>query len=137
MNNEELLNAPPLAEQFPIEFGNGFKISTILFWCTFCYAVAPLTRVHGHISRIVEGVADITAATRCPCGEITRYRIRLLDDNTFSYLEGNHWISKTNVIPLSKRIARNIKTKFILYSLRLKYYRLRRQARKLQKILKQ
>lgn len=137
MRDEELLSAPSLAGQFPIVFGNGFKVDSILFWCPHCNAVAPLGDVHGYLSRIVEGVADITAASRCRCGETTQYRIRLRDDNTFSYLDGNHWVSKSNEVPLKQRIMANIRTRYLRYSIRFKYYKLRRYTRKLQKELKQ
>lgn len=136
MHDEELLNAPSLAGQFPIEFANGFRINTILFWCTACYAVTPLANVHGLISRIIEGVADITAVTKCSCGGITKYRIRLRDDGTFSYQEGSHWVNRTTVLPMPKNILRKIKTKLAIYSLRWKYFRLLRHARNLQNKLK-
>lgn len=137
MHNEELLNAPSLDGQFPIVFRNGFTIKTLLFWCPVCNTAAPLIRVHGYISRIVEDVADISAAIRCPCGKITGYRIRLRDDKTFSYLDDDQWVDKTTSMPLKKRIISAIKTRLILCTLRWKFFKLKRQANKLRKGLKQ
>ncbi|HEY3307181.1 MAG TPA: hypothetical protein VGJ93_01885 [Desulfuromonadaceae bacterium] len=136
MSNEELLSAPTLAGQFPINFRNGFRINTLLFWCPSCNSSAPLAKVHGYISRIVEGVADVTAAMRCSCGKITRYRIRLRDDKSFSYLNNNRWIDKTIVVPFRKRIISSIRLKLLLWLLKWKHFQLMRQVKKLQNSLK-
>jgi len=136
MKNEELLNSPNLSGVFPITFKNGYRISTLIFWCQVCNAAAPLLKVHGYLSRFVEGVADITAATKCRCGEITTYRIRLRDDKTFSYLDGNRWIDKCTVKSSWRRLRGLIKARYLLLILRCKSYRLQVYAKKLQEELK-
>lgn len=132
MSNEELLDAPSLAGEFPISFNNGFRINTLLFWCPSCNSSTPLAKVHGYISRIVEGVADVTAAMKCSCGQITKYRIRLRDDRSFSYLNNNRWIDRTIVVPFRKRIINSIRLKFLLWMLKWKHFQMMRHMKKLQ-----
>lgn len=136
MSNDDLLSAPTLAGEFPISFNNGFRINTLLFWCPSCNSSAPLARVHGYISRIVDGVADITAAMKCSCGKITSYRIRLRDDKSFSYFNNNRWIDKIIVVPFRKRIVNNIRLKLLLWMLKWKHFQLMRQVKKLRDLLK-
>ena len=50
MAPEEFLNGPSLDGQFPITFHNGFQVSTLGFWCRACNKIAPLDRVHGHMT---------------------------------------------------------------------------------------
>lgn len=135
MRNEELLNGPTLAGAFPITFNNGYRIRTLLFWCPVCNRAAPLADVHGFISRFVEGVVDITAASSCICGEITTYRIRLRDDRTFSYLDGNRWIDRNMVKSFWQRVSGLIKARVLLLMMRWKLYRLRVHAKRLQEEL--
>lgn len=134
--NEKLLDNPDLTDVFPIIFKNGYRINRLLFWCPICNLAVPLAKVHGYLSRFVEGVADITAATKCSCGEITTYRIRLRDDKTFSYLDGSRWIDKSAVKPSWQRLLGLIKARYLLLVLRWKSYRLRVYAKRLQGELK-
>ena len=131
MNTETIVNAPSMDSQFPLEFRNGFRIATIGFWCHSCKTAIPLTAVHGHVSRILEGVADITAASACPCGEINRYRIRLRDDATYSYTKEGAWVDETAITPGNIGLFRRIRTELIFFAIRCKCYRLTRTLKKL------
>lgn len=136
MHHEKLLNGPTLTDAFPIAFKNGYRIHTLLFWCPVCKATAPLSKVHGYVSRFIEAVADVTAATRCRCGEITTYRIRLRNDRSFSYLDGSRWIDKTTVKSSGQKFFGSLKTRFLLLLLRWKSYRLRVHVKNLHEELK-
>jgi hypothetical protein len=136
MHYEKLFNGPTLADAFPISFKNGYRIHTLFFWCPVCKATAPLSKVHGYVSRFIEAVADVTAATRCRCGEITIYRIRLRDDRSFSYLDGSRWIDKTTVKSAGQKFFGSLKTRFLLLLLRWKSYRLRVHVKSLHEELK-
>ena len=97
MQSDELLKAPSLADQFPLEFRNGFRIATLGFWCLSCKTAIPLAEVHGQSGRLLERVVDITAAAACQCGEINRYRIRLHDDATCTYVKNGVWVKESAI----------------------------------------
>ena len=131
MDTNELLDAPSLDGQFPITFRNGFHVSTLGFWCPACQKTAPLVSVKGYVSRVIENVADVTAAMRCPCGEVTRYQIRLRDDKTYSYLRGGLWEHDTIVSSLKNRIRSRMLSMFHVCLLKWKCFRLVRNLKKL------
>ena len=136
MDTGKLLNAPSLAGQFPITFHNGFQIRTLGFWCPACNRFAPLDEVNGHISQIIENVADITAAMRCPCGEITRYQIRLRDDKTYSYLRDSIWLHGTIATRQKNKLIDRFLFKFHLCLLKWRCFKLMRSLKKLRTVLK-
>ena len=136
MDIKELLNASSFEGQFPIQFRNGYKVDTLSFWCPACNRFTPLGRVKGYISRIIESVADIRAATICPCGEVTRYQIRLRDDNTYSYLKGSDWVTENISEPQKNGIFDRVLLKFQLCLLKWKCFKLVRNLKKLITALK-
>jgi hypothetical protein len=131
LETKELLNGPSLVDQFPITFHNGFQVGTLVFWCPACNKIAPLDRVNGHISRLIENVVDITAAMKCPCGEVTRYRIRLKDDKTYSYLSDDSWTDKIIEDPFKKGIRNRFLARIFGWLLKWQFNKLMRKIRAL------
>ncbi len=133
MNPEALLAAPSLENQFPLEFHNGFRIATLAFWCLSCDKAIPLAKVHGHVGSIMKSVVDVTAAASCPCGHLNRYRIRLHDDATCTYLKNGEWVTegKGNANKLS--LFGRLRLQLLFLWIRWKCYWLARTLRIIQR----
>ena len=129
MKTEALLKAPSLAGEFPLKFANGYRITALGFWCLSCRAAIPLAEVRGHLGSLLESVVDITAAACCPCGETNRYRIRLHDDASCSYLKGGAWVKESNRNHAKLNLARRIGMQLFFFWIRWKCYWLARSLR--------
>jgi len=133
MRVEELLQAPTLSEHFPLNFKNGFRVSTLGFWCLSCKKPIPLASVHGHVSRMLESVADVTAAASCPCGHVNQYRLRLHDDATCSYPKDGSWVREQVGSHSQVSLFGRIKIVLLCLSIRWKCYRLTRALKTVQR----
>ena len=132
---KQLLKAPSLDTQFPVLFPNGRQIYSLIFWCLSCRKVTTLAKVHGHVSRIVPGVADVTAVYCCLCGETTTYRIRLREDGSYSYLENGRWQDKIFSGRSVNMIARILKNRLTSVKVYWKVFWARRRLKKLISVL--
>ena len=96
-----------LSTHFPIHFKNGHRVETVAFWCTLCGRIAKPHEMTGHVSRIIDTVADISAGFKCTkCGKTSTYRIRLKDDKSYSYLHADkgEWFSDSSKRSLFSRM---------------------------------
>jgi hypothetical protein len=134
MRVEELLQAPSLAEHFPFTFKNGFRVSTLGFWCLSCNTPLPLTSVHGHVSQMLNSVVDVTAAASCSCGHVNHYRLRLHDDATCSYPKDGSWV-RERVGGSHQQVSLwgRFKILALCLSIRWKCYRLTRALKTVQR----
>ena len=130
MQRKALLDEPSLETLFPLDFKNGFRIATLGFWCRSCKAALPLAEVHGQVSRVLERVVDITAASSCTCGALNNYRIRLHDDASLAYLKDGAWVNESGGKGRLRLLDR-IRIQLLLLSIRWKCFWLARSLRTL------
>lgn len=122
-----------LEQYFPVEFENGHRVESLVFWCVSCSKPLPVSLVHGQISRLIKEVVDITASAACPCGNVNHYRIRLHDNGTFSYLDHGEWVQKS--IAGHPGFLAAIRKSYYLVKLRIYVFMLDRALKKLRKAL--
>lgn len=126
-----------LHEQFPIVFANGYKIDSIGFWCRTCLKIAHPMQVHGQVSRLVKGAADVRAVYECPCGCRSEYLIRLKDDKSFRYLDEAGWHTGSSKLSRLQKLRMHVTHLQMQFVIRLGYWHIGRELRKLKNWLQQ
>lgn len=110
----ELTKMPPLSEQFPIVFNNGYTFTGISGHCKACQRTIEDGLFSGQVSQHNEHMYSVEGVGICePCKTLTRFVYRLYDDKRIVTPKNGRWLTYMPKQSWSEKLTFWLKSLFL------------------------